>query len=202
MKYGYKTSGTCSRYIEFDLTDGVVSEVSFQGGCNGNLKAIGKLVEGLKAEEEKDGAAIQVITAKIYQLLNTAPKDLASDYWKYRDYKTWEEIEEGCVFPEAKEVDVFSEDFAMRIRAGWLSQLVGGAMGTQVEGYLTENIRKVFGEVRDYLRAPETYNDDITYEIAFLDAFRKEGYEIETVDLPFTDRYGTKSHYGKYVLVE
>ena len=133
---------------------------------------------GLKAEAEKDGAAIQVITAKIYQLLNTAPKDLASDYWKYRDYKTWEEIEEGCVFPEAKEVDVFSEDFAIRIRAGWLSQLVGGAMGTQVEGYLTENIRKVFGEVRDYLRAPETYNDDITYEIAFLDAFRKEGYDI------------------------
>lgn len=29
---------------------------------------------------------------------------------------------------------------------------------------------------------------------------RKEGYEIETVDLPFTDRYGAKSHYGKYVL--
>ena len=51
MKYGYKTSGTCSRYIEFDLTDGIVSEVSFQGGCNGNLKAIGKLVEGLKTEE-------------------------------------------------------------------------------------------------------------------------------------------------------
>ena len=51
MKYGYKTSGTCSRYIEFDLTDGVVSEVAFQGGCNGNLKAIGKLVEGMKAEE-------------------------------------------------------------------------------------------------------------------------------------------------------
>ena len=51
MKYGYKTSGTCSRYIEFDLNDGIVSNVAFTGGCNGNLKAIGKLVEGLKAEE-------------------------------------------------------------------------------------------------------------------------------------------------------
>lgn len=50
MRYGYKTSGTCSRYIEFDLTDGIVSNVSFQGGCMGNLKAIGKLVEGQKAE--------------------------------------------------------------------------------------------------------------------------------------------------------
>lgn len=133
---------------------------------------------GLKAEAEQDGAAIQVISAKIYQLLNTAPKDPASDYWKYKEYKTWEEVEAVCTFPEAKPVDVFSVDFAERIRAGWLSQLIGGALGTQIEGYLTENIRKVFGEVREYLRAPETYNDDITYEIAFLDAFRKEGYEI------------------------
>lgn len=133
---------------------------------------------GLKAEEEKNGAEIQRISAKIYHLLNTAPKDLSSPYWSYRDYKTWDEIEENCSFPEKKEVEVFSDAFAMRIRAGWLSQLIGGAIGTQVEGYLTENIRKVFGEIRDYLRAPETYNDDITYEIAFLDAFRKEGYAI------------------------
>ena len=133
---------------------------------------------GLKAEAEQDGAAIQVISAKIYQLLNTAPKDPASTYWNYRDYNTWEELEASCAFPQAKPVDVFSDDFAEKIKAGWLSQLIGGAMGTQVEGYLTENIRKVFGEVREYLRAPETYNDDITYEIAFLDAFRKEGYGI------------------------
>ncbi len=138
---------------------------------------------GLKAEAEQDGAAIQVITAKIYQLLNTAPKDPASPYWNYRDYKTWEELEQSCSFPDKKAVDVFSQDFEERIRAGWLAQLVGGALGTQIEGYLTENIRKVFGEVREYLRAPETYNDDITYEIAFLDAFRVKGYDITSDDI-------------------
>ena len=36
---------------------------------------------------------------------------------------------------------------------------------------------------------------DIIYRL------RKQGYNIETVDLPFTDRFGTKSHYGKYILV-
>ena len=47
----YKTKGTCSQMIEFDITDGKVHNVKFTGGCNGNLKGIGKLVEGMDAEE-------------------------------------------------------------------------------------------------------------------------------------------------------
>ena len=51
MTYVYNTKGTCSTQITFDLTDGIVSNVSFVRGCNGNLKAIGKLVEGMEAEK-------------------------------------------------------------------------------------------------------------------------------------------------------
>lgn len=51
MTYTYKTKGTCSRAITFDLNDGIVSNVSFQGGCNGNLQGIAKLSEGKKAED-------------------------------------------------------------------------------------------------------------------------------------------------------
>ncbi len=51
MKHTYKTYGTCSRSIEFDLTDGIVSNVRFNGGCNGNTQGIAALVEGMKAEE-------------------------------------------------------------------------------------------------------------------------------------------------------
>lgn len=47
----YKTSGTCSQMISYDLEDGIVKNVSFFGGCNGNLKGIGSLVEGMKAED-------------------------------------------------------------------------------------------------------------------------------------------------------
>ena len=47
----YKTSGTCSQLINLDLVDGTVSNVSFVGGCNGNLQGSGKLVEGMKAED-------------------------------------------------------------------------------------------------------------------------------------------------------
>ncbi len=51
MRHTYKTSGTCSREISFDLNDGIVTNVKFVGGCDGNLKAISKLVEGMKAED-------------------------------------------------------------------------------------------------------------------------------------------------------
>lgn len=51
MKHTYQTTGTCAREINFDIEDGIITNVSFVGGCNGNLKAIAKLVEGKNAEE-------------------------------------------------------------------------------------------------------------------------------------------------------
>ncbi len=51
MTHSYKTRGTCSRQIDFELENGIVKNVSFFGGCNGNLKGIGALVEGRPAQE-------------------------------------------------------------------------------------------------------------------------------------------------------
>lgn len=51
MEHIYKTKGTCSSSISFELRDGKVYNVKFTGGCNGNLKAISALVEGLTVEE-------------------------------------------------------------------------------------------------------------------------------------------------------
>ncbi len=50
MKHSYKTQGVCAQRIDFDLQDGKISNVQFTGGCNGNLKAIGRLVEGQDAQ--------------------------------------------------------------------------------------------------------------------------------------------------------
>ncbi len=50
MKHQYKTKGTCSQAIQFELDGDRVKNVSFYGGCNGNLKAIGKLVEGMTVD--------------------------------------------------------------------------------------------------------------------------------------------------------
>ncbi len=51
MKYVYKTQGTCSTNIELNVEDGVVKEVAFWGGCNGNLQGVSRLIEGMDAEE-------------------------------------------------------------------------------------------------------------------------------------------------------
>ena len=47
----YFTKGVCARKIDFEIIDGKLHNVSFMGGCNGNLKAIGRLVEGKDASE-------------------------------------------------------------------------------------------------------------------------------------------------------
>jgi uncharacterized protein (TIGR03905 family) len=49
--YEYTTQGTCSSKIRFDIQDNKVCNVAFQGGCNGNLKGISLLVEGMDADE-------------------------------------------------------------------------------------------------------------------------------------------------------
>ncbi len=51
MRFDFTPKGVCSRHISFDINDGIVSNVSFSGGCNGNLKAIARLVEGKPADE-------------------------------------------------------------------------------------------------------------------------------------------------------
>ena len=51
MHYSYKTTGTCSVKIDFDIIDGKVYNVAYLGGCNGNLKGISSLVEGMKVED-------------------------------------------------------------------------------------------------------------------------------------------------------
>ncbi len=47
----YKTQGVCSKEIRFDIEDGIVKNVTFIGGCKGNTQGVGRLAEGMKAED-------------------------------------------------------------------------------------------------------------------------------------------------------
>ena len=51
MRYDFKTQGVCSRIISFDLDGDKVSNIRFDGGCPGNLKAISKLVDGWSVDK-------------------------------------------------------------------------------------------------------------------------------------------------------
>ncbi|MBQ2785568.1 MAG: TIGR03905 family TSCPD domain-containing protein [Oscillospiraceae bacterium] len=51
MQFEHQNKGTCSRSVLFDIEDGKVKNVQYFGGCNGNLKGIGALVEGMEVDE-------------------------------------------------------------------------------------------------------------------------------------------------------
>ncbi len=49
--YQYVTSGVCARDIKFEVEDGVVKRITFDGGCNGNLKGLASLAEGMEVDK-------------------------------------------------------------------------------------------------------------------------------------------------------
>ena len=51
MQFEYRTKGTCSQRIIFDVEDNILKNVQFIGGCNGNLKGISSLVEGMNIDD-------------------------------------------------------------------------------------------------------------------------------------------------------
>ena len=75
MAHQYKPRGVCSRRIAFDLTDGVVRNVSFEGGCSGNTQGIARLVEPMAlagAACGADGLMIEVHNDPIHALCDGA----------------------------------------------------------------------------------------------------------------------------------
>lgn len=51
MRYTYRTQGTCAREISFDINGDIITNVTFMGGCPGNLKALSILVDGMSVDE-------------------------------------------------------------------------------------------------------------------------------------------------------
>ena len=51
MVYDYTPQGVCSQHIHVEMEDGIICNVEFYGGCNGNLQGISRLVKGMRAEE-------------------------------------------------------------------------------------------------------------------------------------------------------
>jgi ADP-ribosylglycohydrolase len=141
------------------------------------------LEEGLKAREAGDLQKLNIFTARLWKALEELPEDPRSSYRDYVLYTDFEEYREKVIFPPAAAVDRSSADFYDRTLAAWAGRIAGGALGTALEGYTTAQLRAKFGEIRDYVRTPNTYNDDITYEIAFLTAFGQRGSQTSSADI-------------------
>ena len=141
------------------------------------------LQKGMKAHSEGDKVELQKISAKLRNEFLNAKINEESSYWKYKYYNSFNEYEQSVDFKEEVEINTDTEKFKDQIKAAWISQLIGAAMGTMVEGYPSKNLYESFGDVKDFIREPNTYNDDITFEIAFLDAFKDKGYAVTSKDI-------------------
>jgi len=138
---------------------------------------------GLKAYRQNDMGELHRITSLIFHELYNAKKDPTSPYRNFKEYGSWQEFQKAAGSFERYEYDVFSGEFEEKIYGGWMAQICGGALGTALEGYTTENLKQTFGQIDDYVRKPNTYNDDITYELAFLKAFGSKGYNVDSLHI-------------------
>jgi ADP-ribosylglycohydrolase len=141
------------------------------------------LEEGLAAHSEGDLPRLNMLTARLYKTLGELPKNPKSPYWNFKAYHTFEEYEAAVSFPDTITVDLQREEFYDRTLAAWRGRLSGGALGTALEGYTTARLTEKFGQIWDYVRPPNTYNDDVTYEIAFLAAREQNGALISSADI-------------------
>lgn len=138
--------------------------------------------EGMQAYESRDYAKLAMLCGKVFRLICEAPKVAEHPYWQYTIYDSYERYASAVRFA-AHPYDMESEDYFERTHLGWVAQICAGALGTAVEGYTTENITKVFGQIRTYPRTPNTMNDDITYELAFLFAADDRGKALTADDI-------------------
>ena len=123
-------------------------------------------------------------THQLFEGCRNAVIDESADYWQYRLYDTFDQYAAAVRLLERQAVDMGAalED---RLHAGWLGQIIGGAYGTCMEGYTTDNILKAYSDLRRYIRKPNTYNDDITYELALLAAYEQHGAGTTSRDIAF-----------------
>lgn len=145
--------------------------------------ALELLYEGYEAKKDGRMVDLQKISAKLWNKINNATKDENHKYWTFGQYKGWEDYEKAVTFAEPKVTSFDEQDLKDKMYAGWVAQIAGGALGTAMEGYSTKNIEETLGNVTDYVRKPNTYNDDITFELAFLFAYEQKGKEITSEDV-------------------
>lgn len=137
---------------------------------------------------------LRALTSELLHEIHNAPRDPAHSYWNYEHPLSWEAVR-GAM-PASRETPAPFSGAALSaarpalpanleacIHAGWLGQLAGGAFGTAIEGYHSAQLEKIYGRIDSYITEPETVNDDVVYELAFLDAFDRAGRAVSSRDI-------------------
>lgn len=121
---------------------------------------------------------LRKLTASIMAALNEAPKNTDHIYHTYTHPEIWKALLGEINASNNFEKQSWDDKFENQIYQGWIGQLAGGAFGTAIEGYTGVQIEKIYGKVESYITKPETMNDDVVYELIFLDVFSRMGSAI------------------------
>jgi ADP-ribosylglycohydrolase len=141
------------------------------------------LPRGLELAKTNNIDELRAVTAEILEALNTAPLDPKHPFHTFEHPAEWEEIRKAMGKVQDQAFPLDRSTLAERIYQGWLGQLSGGSFGTAIEGYTGVQINLLYGEINSYLTKPETTNDDVVYELVFLDVFEKLGKEITSREI-------------------
>ncbi len=178
MKAASNVPGSCAP--ERVLIGGIQATENM--GCDVS-EAEALIPELQRANEENDVVALLKVVPEIYDALSRAPKIADHPYWSYTQYGDFAQHEAAVSFPAAAAITLSDAELFKKLHAGWLSQIAGAAVGTMIEGYCTDKLREEFGEIREYIRRPTTYNDDVLFELAFLKAFALKGRAVTSRDV-------------------
>jgi ADP-ribosylglycohydrolase len=141
------------------------------------------LRDGLAALDAGDMERLHVADMRLKGLMRAARPDPAHPSQRSLRFASFAAFDAQADWPADAHVDVNAPAFAQAMAAAWMGQLVGAAAGTALEGYTMERLAAAFGPIRDYVRPPNTLNDDITFEIAFLEAYAKAGPAVTSADI-------------------
>ncbi len=139
--------------------------------------------EGRELARTKNDIALYRHTCRLLKTLYDSPKKEDLEHWKYTEYNSFEQYAASVRFPEYAPYDPDREELYDKIYAGWIAQVCAGAIGTAIEGYHTKALEEVYGTVDRYIKDPEMYNDDLTFELAFLETFIRKGYDLTAADV-------------------
>lgn len=147
-------------------------------------KAEALLPEGIELARGRRIDDLRALTAELLARLHSAPRIPNHPYWRY-DYPGpgWKAVRASLRDADPEQDRRGLEKLEEKTLAGWLCQLAGGAFGTAIEGYHSDRIAEVYGVIDSYITTPETMNDDVVYELVFLDVFERHGRRLTSRQL-------------------
>jgi ADP-ribosylglycohydrolase len=160
----------------------IVGAIQAKENMGFNVSKAEKLLPiGFEALQNKDTEKLEEVTAEVFHILHNAKKKKNNPYSIFTRPLSFYWISRR--FPK-KEHHIEVNDIEDKICGGWYGQTAGALMGTSLEGYTHNALKEAFGEkLGKYIGPPDTTNDGIKYEIAFLEALKEKGKKVKSKDI-------------------